>query len=130
MWYLSFTAVGHDNISMNLIKDSIDKIIFPATSIINLSITSGIVPYQLKIVRVTPIFKSGEQAIFTNYYRPVSVLPAFSNILERVMHGSILPVTIPPTPKQPPGQVQSFGPGVGNCLKRSCPRVGGRAIRK
>ena len=43
------TAVGHDNISMNLIQDSIDKIIFPITSIINLSITSDIVPNQLKI---------------------------------------------------------------------------------
>ena len=39
-----------------------------------------------------------------------------------VMHGSILPVTIPPG--QPRGQVQPFGPGVGNCLRPSCP--GGR----
>ena len=45
----SGSAVGHDNLSMNLIKDSIDKIIFPITSIFNLSVTSGIVPNQLKI---------------------------------------------------------------------------------
>ena len=51
---------------MNLIKDPIDKIIFPITSIINLSITSGIAPNQLKIARVIPLFKSGEQDIFTN----------------------------------------------------------------
>ena len=74
---------------MNLIKDSIDKIIFPITGIINLSITSGIVPNQLKIARVIPLFKSGEQDIFTNY-RPVSVLPAFSKILERVMYNRLL----------------------------------------
>ena len=73
----SGTAVGYDNISMNLIKESIDIIISPLTCIINLSITSGIVPKQLKIGRVIPLFKSGEQNIFTNY-RPVSVLPAFS----------------------------------------------------
>ena len=85
----SGSAVGHDNISMNLIKDSIDEIIFPITSIINLSITSGIVPNQLKIARVIPLFKSGEQDIFTNY-RPVSVLPAFSKILERVMYNRLL----------------------------------------
>ena len=65
---------------MNLIKESIDIIISPLTCIINLSITSGIVPKQSKIVRVIPLFKSGEQDIFTNY-RPVSVLPAFSKIL-------------------------------------------------
>ena len=77
----SGSAVGHDIISMNLINDSIDKIITPITSIFNLSITSGIVPNQLKIARVIPLFKSGEQDIFTNY-SPVSVLPAFSKILE------------------------------------------------
>ena len=85
----SATAAGHDSIPMNLIKDSIDKMIFPITSIINLSITSGIVPNQLKIARVIPLFKSGEQDIFTNY-RPVSVLPAFSKILERVMYNRLL----------------------------------------
>ena len=66
---------------MNLIKNSIDKIIFPVTSIINLSITSGIVPNQLKMARVIPLFKYCEQDIFTNY-RPVSVLLAFSKILD------------------------------------------------
>ena len=44
------------------------------------------------------------------------------------MHGSILCVTIPPG--QPWGQVQPFGPGVGNCLKRSCPGGRGRGKSK
>ena len=74
---------------MNLIKESIDIIITPLTCIINLSVTSGIVPKQLKIARVIPLLKSGEQDIFTNY-RPVTVLPAFSKILERVMHNRFL----------------------------------------
>ena len=74
---------------MNSIKESIDIIISPLTCIINLSITSGIVPKQLKLARVIPLFKSGEQDIFTNY-RPVSVVPAFSKILERVMYNRLL----------------------------------------
>ena len=37
---------------MNLIKDSIDKIIFPITSIINLSITSGIVQSSFKVPQI------------------------------------------------------------------------------
>ena len=45
-----------------------------------------------------------------------------------IMHGSILPVTTPPG--QPPGQVQPFGPGVGNCLKRFCPGGRGRGKPK
>ena len=87
--FRSGTAVGHDNTFMNLIKDSIDKIIFPITSIINFSITSGIVPNQMKIARVIALLKSGVQDIFSNY-RPVSILPAFSKILERVMYNRLL----------------------------------------
>ena len=64
-------------------------IISPLTCIINLSITSVIGPKQLKIARVIPLLKSGEQDIFTNY-RPVTVLPAFSKILERIMYNRLL----------------------------------------
>ena len=46
------------------------------------------------------------------------------------MHGSILPVTIPP-PGQPPGQVQPFGPGGGELSETVLSRGwGGGANRK
>ncbi len=38
----------------------------------------------LKITRVIPLFKSGDHRYFQNY-RPVSVLPIFSKLLERVV---------------------------------------------
>ena len=59
------------------------------THFINLSIISGVFPDQLKIARVIPLFKSGDKSIFTNY-RPVSVLPAFSKILEKVIYNRLL----------------------------------------
>ena len=37
----------------------------------------------MKIARVIPIFKGGEKNVFTNY-RPVSLLPQFSKILEKL----------------------------------------------
>ena len=37
----------------------------------------------MKIARVIPLFKTSDLSLFTNY-RPVSVLPAFSKILERI----------------------------------------------
>ena len=43
----------------------------------------------MKIARVTPIYKSGDRAMFTNY-RPISVLPSFSKLLERVVYNRIL----------------------------------------
>lgn len=52
--------------------------------IMNLSISYGIVPDQMKIARVIPLFKADDQSMLTNY-RPVSVLPNFSKFLERII---------------------------------------------
>ena len=43
----------------------------------------------MKIARVIPLFKSGDKSTFTNY-RPISILPAFSKILERIVYNRIL----------------------------------------
>ena len=87
--FRSGTAAGYDNVSMDLVKDCANLICRPITHIVNLSIASGIVPDQLKIARVIPLFKSGDKSSFTNY-RPVSVLPAFSKILERVIYNRLM----------------------------------------
>ena len=43
----------------------------------------------MKIARVVPLFKTGDLSLFTSY-RPVSVLPAFSEILERVVYNRLI----------------------------------------
>ena len=53
--------------------------------IFNLPLSTGIFPDKLKIAKVSPIFKNGEKDRLTNY-RPISVLPCFSKILERIMY--------------------------------------------
>ena len=40
------------------------------------------VPADLKIAKITPIFKAGDNNLITNY-RPISVLPFFSKIMEK-----------------------------------------------
>ena len=82
-------SAGYDNIPMSIIKRSICSISSPLTHIVNLSITHGIVPDELKIARVVPIFKSGDKALFSNY-RPISVLPCFSKFLERIIYNRII----------------------------------------
>ena len=48
------------------------------------SFNEGIFPKQLKVAKVSPIFKAGNIEEVGNY-RPVSVLPIFSKVLERIM---------------------------------------------
>ena len=81
-------AAGYDNISMLLIQKTIRIIAKPLSHIINLSFSSGTVPYQLKISRVIPLFKSGAHSNFSNYV-PVSIPPAFSKILERAFYNRL-----------------------------------------
>ena len=50
----------------------------------NQSLQSGIFP-KLKTARVTPLFKKGSNSELGNY-RPISVLPCFSKILEKIMN--------------------------------------------
>jgi hypothetical protein len=80
----SGTAAGYDNIPISALKNSVSVISEPIAHIINLSISSGIVPDLMKIARVIPLFKSGDYRYFQNY-RPVSVLPIFSKLLEKVV---------------------------------------------
>lgn len=54
-----------------------------------MSFEQGVVPNQLKKANITPIFKSGDPSIFSNY-RPISVLPVFSKIFERLLHSRLL----------------------------------------
>ena len=82
-------SAGYDNIPMAIIKRSINSISSPLTHIVNLSIIHGIVPNELKFARVVPIFKSGDKALFSND-RPISVLPCFSKILERIIYNRII----------------------------------------
>ena len=57
----------------------------PLLHIFNQSLQSGIFPDKLKIARVTPSFKKGSDSELGNY-RPMSVLPCFSKILEKIMY--------------------------------------------
>ena len=77
-------SAGNDNIGNFVIKRVANEIAKPLASIFNLSITTGIVPQKLKIAKVIPIFKKDDAEVFSNY-RPVSVLPCFSKILERLV---------------------------------------------
>ena len=82
---LKNTSAGWDEINISIIKSVSHLIIRPLVHCFNLSLETGVVPKELKIARVTPLFKGGESGEVGNY-RPISVLPCFSKIIERIMH--------------------------------------------
>ena len=86
---LKNSAAGWDGYDALIIKQIKDFIISPFTHICNLSITIGVFPQQMKIANIVPIYKSGDNTLFNNY-RPVSVLPLFSKVLERIVYNRLI----------------------------------------
>lgn len=78
-------AIGLDNISARLLKCGAHEICPSVTKLLNLSIRSGKFPAIWKCSKVAALFKSGERTNATNY-RPISILPTLSKILEKVVH--------------------------------------------
>lgn len=76
-------APGKDGLKNSLIKRLCPLILKPLTHIINLSLSSGIFPESWKTAAVIPIHKDGSKLNTCNY-RPISLLPVFSKILEKV----------------------------------------------
>ena len=78
-------SAGHDNIRADLIKCVASEIAKLLSIIFNASLSSGIFPDELKVAKVVPIYKKDYPQEFGNY-RPVSVLPCISKILERIVY--------------------------------------------
>ena len=76
---LSFknSSPGYDELPASIAKQCIDNYVVPLTYIVNMSLMEGVLPSELKLAKVVPIFKAGESDKITNY-RPISVLSFFS----------------------------------------------------
>ena len=76
-------AAGHDDIDSNVIIKVYNEISYPLFMIFHSLFHEGIFPEQLKVAKVSPIFKVGDIEERGNY-RPISVFPIFSKVLERI----------------------------------------------
>ena len=79
---------GIDKLSNKLLKLIKDDLVEPLKIVINQSLKTGIFPDGLKVAKVIPIFKSGDNKLCSNY-RPISILPTVSKVFERVMHNQL-----------------------------------------
>ena len=78
-------STGHDYISYNVVSKWFGELCTSLKHIFDLSFKNGIFPDSLKIAKVTPLHKCGDSSSLSNY-RPISVLPCFSKMLERIMY--------------------------------------------
>ena len=76
-------------LSMEILKQVIPNIIKPLTYICNKSFIEGCFPDSMKISRIVPIFKAGDKNTLNNY-RPISILPQFSKVLEKLFENRLL----------------------------------------
>lgn len=83
------TSCGYDDISPKLVKQVADPISIPLSNIANISMQTGSFPSQMKLAKVIPMYKNGDREQFVNY-RPISLLPTFSKILEKIIHKRLL----------------------------------------
>ena len=77
------TSTDCNDMNMSLVKNIIHLVVQPFTYICHLSFATGIFPYAMKIAKIIPIYKTGAKDEFNNY-RPISLLPQFSKILEKL----------------------------------------------
>eukprot|EP00794_Sanderia_malayensis_P013553 gene13553-14953_t len=81
-------STGLDELPPGMIKDCAEQISKPLAYIINLSIISGEIPSIWKKAKIIPIHKNGDKK--PENYRPISILPIFSKIIERAVHRQLL----------------------------------------
>ena len=77
------------DIPVKLIKMIKDQITGPLTELINISFTTGCCPEILKYAKVIPIYKANSPMDVKNY-RPISILPIFNKIMEKLMHERVI----------------------------------------
>ncbi|KAG8275848.1 hypothetical protein J6590_108321 [Homalodisca vitripennis] len=83
------TSSGIDEISAKLVKTCKEELTIPLTAVINKSLLQGAFPAQLKISKVYPKYKNGPTTD-TKSYRPISLIPTFSKIFEKIVLNRLL----------------------------------------
>ena len=86
---LNNVGAGLDKINARIFKNTYKSILPHLVHFFNLCLKKGCFPNQLKVAVIKPIFKAGDSAHFTNY-RPISILPFLSKILEKIIYIRLL----------------------------------------
>jgi hypothetical protein len=82
----STEAIGVDGVLTSVLKKGIAVLTSPIAYLVNRSLAYGVVPYGFKTGVVVPVFTSkGKERTDPASYRPFSILPALSKVLEVIV---------------------------------------------
>ena len=79
----------YDGTTTKILEISAAFISYPLSYIFIKSMISGIFPTRLKYAIIKPVFKNGDKKNVANY-RPISLLPSFSKILQKIMYSRLM----------------------------------------
>lgn len=79
-------AEGLDSIPANLVQMCSEYLVPPFTYIFNKIVNSSVVPEGLKVAKVIPIYKGKGSHSDCSNYRPISILPIYSKIFEKIIN--------------------------------------------
>ena len=79
---------GHDKINARIFKATYLSIIDEIVHLMNICLQTNTFPRLLKRAVVKPIYKIGDKQKFNNY-RPISLLPVISKLLERLIYARL-----------------------------------------
>ena len=78
-------SAGIDNLTGRFLKEGALVLASPITDLVNLSISLSLFPDDCKIAKLKPLYKKEAKTKPKNY-RPISLLPLLSKIIERIIH--------------------------------------------
>ena len=73
-------------IPSRFLKDASSRIAFPLASIFSESLEIGVFPDNLKLARISAIFKGKGSRSNPDHYRPISVLSVIARLFEKIVH--------------------------------------------
>ena len=78
-------AMGIDSINPKVLKHCAASLSYPIYKLFQLTFKNSKLPQEWKTHCIIPIHKSGDKSLVSNY-RPISLLPIVSKVLERLVH--------------------------------------------
>ena len=81
----SAKSAGIENLAGKFLKEGTPALASPITDLCNLSISLSSFPDDCKIAKLKPLYKKEAKTKPKNY-RPISLLPLISKVIEKVIH--------------------------------------------